>query len=88
MRIELLYYARPGTVGEAAARPMNQPGLTHFAIRVSDLDAVVERLVSLGGRVLEETRVTNEEYQARLVYLVDPDGTRLELADTPNDPTR
>ncbi len=88
MRIELLYYARPGTVGEAAVRPMNQPGLTHFAIRVSDLDAVVERLVALGGRVLEETRVTNEQYDARLVYVADPDGTRLELADTPHDPTR
>ena len=67
---------------------MNQLGLTHFAIRVSGLDGVVEKLVSLGGRVLEETRIFNEDFQAHVVYVTDPDGTRLELADTPQDPTR
>jgi catechol 2,3-dioxygenase-like lactoylglutathione lyase family enzyme len=81
LRIELLYYPTPGTVGTDDARPMNQPGLTHFAIRVSDLDAVIEKLVSLGGRVLDGTRVFNEEFQAHILYVTDPDGTRLELAD-------
>ncbi|MBW1884969.1 MAG: VOC family protein [Deltaproteobacteria bacterium] len=88
LRIELLYYPKPGTVGTAAARPMNQPGLTHFAIRVSNLDEVIEKLVALGGQVLEQSRVYNEAYGAHVIYLIDPDGTRLELADTPNDPTR
>jgi glyoxylase I family protein len=88
LRIELLHYARPGTVGSAEARPMNQPGLTHFAIRVNDLDEVIERLVSMGAQELVGTRVYNETYRAHIVYLTDPDGTRLELADTPEDPTR
>lgn len=87
-RIELLYYPTPGTVGSADARPMNQPGLTHFAIRVSNLDEVIEKLVSLGGRVLDGTRIFNEDFQAHLVYVTDPDGTRLELAEIPKDPTR
>jgi catechol 2,3-dioxygenase-like lactoylglutathione lyase family enzyme len=87
-RIELIYYPTPGTVGSADARPTNQPGLTHFAIRVSNLDEVIEKLVSLGGRVLDGTRICNEEFQAHLVYVTDPDGTRLELADLPEDPTR
>ncbi|MFK7894663.1 MAG: VOC family protein [Myxococcota bacterium] len=87
-RIELLYYPSPGTVGTDAARPMNQPGLTHFALRVHDLDEVIEKLLSLGGRVIEGTRVTNREFQADLLYMTDPDGTRLELVETPEDPTR
>ena len=88
LRIELLHYPIPGTVGEATARPMNQPGLTHFAVRVSDLVGVLEELVALGGHVLEGTRVYNADYDCHLVYATDPDGTRLELAQTPKDPTR
>jgi catechol 2,3-dioxygenase-like lactoylglutathione lyase family enzyme len=87
-RIELLYYPKQGTVGPADARPMNQPGLTHFAIRVTDLDAVIEKLVSLGGRVLEGTRISNPAFKADLLYVTDPDGTRLELVEVPDDPTR
>ncbi len=39
VRIELLAYPQTGTVGPATARPMNQPGLTHFAVRVDDRDS-------------------------------------------------
>ena len=38
-RIEVRHYPSPGTVGSAEPRPMNQPGLTHFALRVEDLEA-------------------------------------------------
>ena len=71
MRIELLYYPKPGTVGKAEARPMNQPGLAHFAVRVSSLDDAVAKLVSLGGKVVEGTRIYSEEFQAHLLYLTD-----------------
>lgn len=87
-RIELLDYRKPGVVGEASARPMNALGLTHFAIRVPDLDAKVEQLIGLGGHLLPETRVDNEVYASHVVYVTDPDGTRLELAQMPVDPTR
>lgn len=88
LRIELLSYPRTGTVGPAEARPMNQPGLTHFAVRVTSIDAATERIESLGGHVLPSTRVHNPEFDAHLVYATDPDGTRIELVETPNDPTR
>jgi len=67
---------------------MNQPGLTHFAIRVSDLDETISKLRSLGGQVLDQNCVYNPDFDAHLVYATDPDGTRLELVQTPNDPTR
>ncbi|MEE2677209.1 MAG: VOC family protein [Myxococcota bacterium] len=88
MRIELLHYPKPGTVGGADVRPMNQPGLTHFAVRVDRLDEALARLVPLGGVVLEHTRVRAEEFDAEVVYVTDPDGTRIELVQTPHDPTR
>ena len=87
-RIELLHYPVPGSVGEAVARPMNQLGLTHFALRVDDLEQAVERIVAHGGQVLESTRVHNAEFGSHLVYATDPDGTRLELVQTAVDPTR
>lgn len=88
LRIELLHYPTPGTVGPAEARPMNQPGLTHMAIRVTNLDEAIEAVLKYGGQVIEGTRIFNADFDAHLLYAVDPDGTRLELVQTPKDPTR
>ena len=76
------------TVGPAEARPMNQPGLTHMAVRVEDLDETLREIERFGGRVLDKTRIYNPVFDAHLVYVTDPDGTRLELVQTPRDPTR
>ena len=88
VRIELLHYPSPGTVGGAEPRPMNQPGLTHLCVRVDNLDDTIAKLVPLGATVLEHTRVHEDAFDAHIIYLTDPDGTRLELIQTPNDPTR
>ncbi len=80
-RIELLSYDAPGTVGEPEARPMNGLGLTHLSLRVDDLDALVPTLEAAGGRVLADSRV--EMGPVKCVFLVDPDGTRLELIEAP-----
>lgn len=87
-RIELLHYPSPGTVGSDAPRPMNQLGLTHFAVRVTNLDEAIDRVVAHGGKVMEGTRIRNDDFDADLLYVTDPDGVRLELVETPNDPTR
>jgi catechol 2,3-dioxygenase-like lactoylglutathione lyase family enzyme len=87
-RIELLHFPTPGTVGPAEARPMNQPGLTHMALRVDDLDETIRAVEAHGGRVIESSRVHNPSFEANLVYVTDPDGTRLELVQVPKDPTR
>ena len=88
LRIELLHYPTPGAVGPDSARPMNQLGLTHFAVRVAVLEETIARIVELGGHVLEATRIHNAEFGSHLVYATDPDGTRLELVQVPKDPTR
>ena len=88
VRIELLAYPKPGTVGPATARPMNQPGLTHFAVRVRNRDAMIEKLVALGGALVPNSQVQNDTFQAKICYVTDPDGTRLEILEVPTDPTR
>ena len=87
-RIELLHYPQPGHVGAAEARPMNQLGLTHFAIRVGDLDEAIAQVERHGGALLAGTRIRNEEYGSDLCYVTDPDGVRLELVQVEVDPTR
>jgi lactoylglutathione lyase len=86
LRIELLYYARPGASAGERPRPMNQLGLTHMAIRVDDLDATIAALRRAGATPIEGTVIDNPEFQARAAMVVDPDGTRLELIQAPGDP--
>ena len=87
-RIELLHYPTPGTVGEAKPRLMNQLGLTHFAVRVADLDEAIAQIERYGGSTVEGTRIQNEEFGSELLYVTDPNGVRLELVQVAVDPTR
>lgn len=87
VRIELLHYPTPGSVGEGTPGPMNRLGMTHFSFRVSDLPLTIEALGDLGGACVEGTRIYSEAYKAGAVFVTDPDGTRIELVETPGDPT-
>ena len=86
-RIELLHFRRPPHEGAGGPRAMNSLGLTHLSFRVDDIDGVCEKIGAAGGRVLEETRAEEPRYQTRVVFALDPDGTRLELVEAPGDPT-
>ena len=76
LSIELLHYESPGTHGRPS-ESRNQLGLTHLSFLVDDIGAAERRLVEAGGRVIESTRTTGEGI--RLLFLADPDGTRVEL---------
>lgn len=86
-RIELLQFVTPGHEGEPHRRRMNIPGLTHFALDVGDLDAVLERLRALGADVAEHTRVSvthpGTPGPTVYIYATDPNGVRLELTQVP-----
>ena len=88
VRLELLHYREPGHRGEGLVRPMNALGLTHLSLRVDDLDATVAALRAAGVRVLEHTRIDGPIAGTAAVFLVDPDGTRIELVQMPGDPTK
>ena len=84
-RIELLYYAAPGTVGDAAPRPMNQRGLTHLSLRVDSLADTLATLRAAGVRGLEETHINLPDFGAAAIFIADPDGTLIELVQSPGD---
>ena len=85
LRIELLAFAMPTAFGRPSAS-RNQLGLTHLSFSVDDLDAATERLVRHGGKVIEGTRSTPEG-RIHIIFLADPDGTRIELMKQPEGVT-
>jgi glyoxylase I family protein len=75
LKVELLAYATPPVVGSPSTSRGTR-GLTHLAFVVSDVDATARRLVELGGTVVDGT---DADLGIRLVFVADPDGTRVEL---------
>ncbi len=80
--IELLHFAAPGTCGADQPRAMNARGLTHLSLRVDDLVATLGALRAGGVRVLEET-VIHPRPGAAAAFICDPDGTLVELVQSP-----
>jgi glyoxylase I family protein len=93
--IELLSYTRDGEpgghVGLAARRPMNRLGLTHLCLRSDDrglVDEVMKKAEIYGGQVLDKTHMAFGEYGGQkmdTIFLLDPDGTRIELFCAPRE---
>lgn len=75
LTVELLHYTSPASEGRPSAR-RNQAGLTHLSFWVDDLDSAAERLEKCGGTLLPSTR---QSLGVELVFVADPDGTRVEL---------
>jgi predicted enzyme related to lactoylglutathione lyase len=63
-------------------------GLSHFGIRVSDMDEALERVRRFGGSTPEGHRHKNEQYGSEVARVLDPDGVRMELLQMPGDVTR
>jgi len=75
VRIELLKFQTPGVVGSPSSR-RNQLGLTHLCFYVDSVDAAAERMLEFGAVVLDDTRSSPG---TDIVFLMDPDGVRVEL---------
>jgi catechol 2,3-dioxygenase-like lactoylglutathione lyase family enzyme len=75
VRLELIEFRNPRPVGSPSAR-RNQLGLTHLCVFVADVDAAAERLLQYGGLVLDPTR---QNVGTDVVFVMDPDGVRVEL---------
>lgn len=60
------------------------PGTAHFCLFVDDLDQLYECLVEKGVEFVSElqTPTVGPNKGGRLVYLIDPDGIRVELVQT------
>ena len=90
VRIELLHWEQPTASGDRERRPMDRFGLTHLCMRVDDVEDLVDAAVAAGGTVHRQT-LTMLDGQGvgggpvGLLYLTDPDGTRIEcMSGTPD----
>lgn len=88
LRLELLHFASPPSPAASEPGAMNQPGLTHLSFRVVSLSRARERLEALGGQWQEATLTQNEALGASAAFVLDPDGTRIELVAQPGDPQK
>ena len=88
VRIELLHWLSLDAVGDGQRRPMDRLGMTHLCFRVDDVDDLVESAERCGGAVHRQTRSVLDhgpEQTVGLMYLTDPDGTRIEcMSGTPD----
>lgn len=83
LKIELLAWESPAVVGAPSAT-RHHLGLTHLSFLVDDVDEAASRLEAFGGTVLAGTR---QSVGLEIVFLADPDGTRVELMAAPRPPT-
>ena len=83
VRLELLHWIQPEAEGPGTRRPMTRLGVTHLCFRVTDLEAVADRVEAHGGCVHRQTlsELPNPAggVPVRLLYITDPDGVRIEL---------
>jgi lactoylglutathione lyase len=90
VRVELLHWTEPEASGDRERRPMDRFGLTHLCFRVEDIDDLVDAAVAAGGTVHRQTHTVLEGQgvgggPVQLLYLTDPDGTRIEcMSGTPD----
>lgn len=84
IRVELLQWVDVPVTGSGERRAMTELGLTHLCFRVDDIEELSRAVVAAGGRVHEQTlSVLGVEgagaMPTKLLYVTDPDGTRIEL---------
>ena len=60
------------------------PGTGHFCLYVNDLDSLYERLREAGVRFVSgiKSPTIGPNSGAKVVYMIDPDGIRVELLET------
>ncbi len=85
-RLELMQFGHPAALGVKDPAAFNTIGLTHLAIRVDDIDATLQKVQEFGGRIMAHTEVGDSSINVKLIYVLDPNGVRIELMQIPGDP--
>lgn len=89
LRLELLQWVDVATSGTGERKPMTQLGFTHLSFRVDAIDDLSAAVRAAGGQVLDHAlTVLGDEGDAartKLLYLLDPDGTRIEVMENVPD---
>lgn len=82
VRVELLQWVDVPTTGSGERKPMTELGFTHLSFRVDDVHELTAAVLAAGGAVHPQTLTflgAEGSPQTGLLYLTDPDGTRIEV---------
>jgi catechol 2,3-dioxygenase-like lactoylglutathione lyase family enzyme len=90
-RLEAVFLERDGTVVELQTIEGADPsvvtgiqhGLSHIGFVVTDLAGVVRELERGGAQVVESSRYVDPDLGSEVIFVTDPDGTRIELIAAP-----
>jgi glyoxylase I family protein len=90
VRIELLQWVDVAMSGSGQRKPMTELGFTHLSFRVDDIDELSAAIRAAGGAVHEQTLTVlgvdgSNPPPTKLLYVTDPDGTRIELMENVPD---
>jgi glyoxylase I family protein len=87
VRVELLQWVDVPTTGSGTRKPMTELGFTHLSFRVDDVHELSDAVRAAGGQVVEPTLTSLGEGAGatRLLYVTDPDGTRIEFMENVPD---
>jgi len=83
VRIELLEWVDVPTTGSGERKPMTELGFTHLSFRVDRIDELSDAVRAAGGAVHDHTLTVLGD--TKLLYVTDPDGTRIELMENVPD---
>lgn len=75
LKIEVISYTEPLVTGTPSVS-RGALGFTHLSFLTPDIDSFAQHLLSCGGTLLPDTR---RNVGIEVVFLADPDGTRVEL---------
>ena len=83
-KIELLEYLAPPDRKRASLRPCDV-AFVHIALLVDDLEAVLDKISASGWKAAGNPQILTKGPNAgkRVVYVRDPDGTTIELMQSP-----
>jgi lactoylglutathione lyase len=82
VRIELLQWVDVPISGSGRRKLMTELGFTHLSFRVDDIDELSAAITAAGGAVHGHTLTVlggEGATPTKLLYVTDPDGTRIEL---------
>lgn len=78
LTLNLMYFGAVGAQERYRQRVLNEAGITHLALSVDDLDAVLNDVPNYGGTVLRESMGPPSDW-GTAVWICDPEGQLIEL---------
>ena len=79
--LNLMHFGEPAAQEAYQARKLNAPGLSHLALSVENVPALLDRVEEHGGQVLYESRGAESDW-GQAIYIRDPDGQLIEIVTT------